>query len=74
MSHPNFYNWRPNFSGMDASLLVEMKNMVEQNRRPKRMYAEMSMLKEALRSAICCAICPRGNGAQYGRPVDERWP
>jgi hypothetical protein len=27
----------------DASLITEMKDMAEQNRRLKRMYAEMSM-------------------------------
>jgi putative transposase len=28
---------------MDASLIAEMKDMSEQNRRLKRMYGEMSM-------------------------------
>ena len=41
--------------GMHASLIVEMKDMAKQNRRLKKMYAEMSMqndlLKEALGSA-----------------------
>jgi len=27
---------------MDASLIAEMKDMVEQNRRLKKMYSEMS--------------------------------
>ncbi len=42
--------------------------MAEENRRLKRMYAEMSMqndlLKEALGSATCCAIGPSDNGAR----------
>jgi putative transposase len=38
-----FYKWRAKFGGMDASLISEMKDMAEENRRLKRMYAEMSM-------------------------------
>ena len=43
MSSASFYKWRAKFGGMDASLITEMKDMAEQNRRLKRMYAEMSM-------------------------------
>ena len=43
MSNASFYKWRAKFGGMDASLITEMKDMAEQNRRLKRMYAEMSM-------------------------------
>jgi hypothetical protein len=34
---------------MDASLIAEMKDMAEQNRRLKRMYAEMSMQNDLLK-------------------------
>ncbi len=43
MSSASFYKWRAKFGGMDASLIAEMKDMAEQNRRLKKMYAEMSM-------------------------------
>ncbi len=43
MSSASFYKWRAKFCGMDASLISEMKDMAEENRRLKRMYAEMSM-------------------------------
>ncbi|AGI69470.1 putative transposase [Octadecabacter antarcticus 307] len=43
MSSASFYKWRAKFGGMDASLITEMKDMAEQNRRLKRMYAAMSM-------------------------------
>ena len=43
MSSASFYKWRAKFGGMDASLIAEMKDMTEQNRRLKKMYAEMSM-------------------------------
>ena len=61
-------NGGQDLGGMDASLIAEMKDMAEQNRRLKKMYAEMSMqndlLKEALGSATCSAIGPSDNGAR----------
>ena len=33
MSNASFYKWRAKFGGMDASLITEMKDMAEQNRR-----------------------------------------
>jgi putative transposase len=47
MSSASFYKWRAKFGGMDASLMSEMKDMADENRRLKRMYAEMSMEKSA---------------------------
>ena len=44
----SFYKWRAKFGGMDASLISEMKDMAEENRRLKRMYAEMSMQNDLL--------------------------
>ena len=68
MSSASFYKWRAKFGGMDASMVSEMKDMAEENRRLKRLYAEMSMqndlLKEALGSANCYAIGPSDNGAR----------
>jgi putative transposase len=68
MSSASFYKWRSKYGGMDASMVSEMKAMVDENRRLKRMYAEMSMqndlLKEALGSATFCAIGPSENGAR----------
>ncbi|ALI56549.1 putative transposase [Celeribacter marinus] len=52
MSSASFYKWRAKFGGMDASLIVEMKDMAEQNRRLKKMYAEMSMQNDLLKEAL----------------------
>ena len=52
MSSASFYKWCAKFGGMDASLITEMKDMVEQNRRLKRMYAEMSMQNDLLKEAL----------------------
>jgi putative transposase len=52
MSNASFYKWRAKFGGMDASLIVEMKDMAEQNRRLKKMYAEMNMQNDLLKEAL----------------------
>jgi putative transposase len=40
MSSASFYKWRARFGGMDASLISEMKDTAEENRRLKRISAE----------------------------------
>ena len=52
MSSASFCKWRAKFGGMDASLMYEMKDMAEENRRLKRMYAEMSMQNDLLKEAL----------------------
>jgi len=52
MSIASFYKWRAKFGGMDAPLMSEMKDMAEENRRLKRMFAEMSMQNDLLKEAL----------------------
>lgn len=52
ISNATFYSWRSKFGGMDASLMSEMKAMAEENRRLKKMYAEMAMQNELLKDAL----------------------
>ena len=52
MSSAGFYKWRAKFGGMDSSLIAEMKDIAEQNRRLKKMFAEMSMQNELLKEAL----------------------
>ena len=52
MSNASFYKWRSRFGGMDASMMSDMKSMAEENRRLKRMYAEMSMQNDLLKEAL----------------------
>ena len=40
------------FGGMDASMVSQMKAMEAENRRLKRMYAEMSMQNDLLKEAL----------------------
>lgn len=48
----SLYKWRAKFGGMDASLIAEIKDLAEQNRRLKKTHAEMSMHNELLKEAL----------------------
>ena len=52
MSSASFYKWHAKFGGIDAFLITKMKDMAEQNRRLKRMYAEISMQNDLLKEAL----------------------
>ena len=52
MSNASFYKWRAKYGGMDASLISEMKAIAEENRRLKRMYADVSMQNDLLKEAL----------------------
>lgn len=52
MSSASFYKWRSKYGGMDASMISEMKSIADENRRLKRMYAEMSMQNDLLKEAL----------------------
>ena len=52
ISNATYYNWRSKFGGMDASLLSDMRSMADENRRLKKMYAEMAMQNELLKDAL----------------------
>ena len=43
---------RTNYGGMDASLISQMKAIEDENRRLKRMYADLSMQADLLREAL----------------------
>jgi putative transposase len=47
-----FYKWRAKFGGIDASMVSQMKAMADENRRLKRMYAEMSMQTDLPKEAL----------------------
>lgn len=52
MSDATFYKWRSKFGGMDASLMKRMKELEDENRRLKKMYAEEKLIAEIAREAI----------------------
>lgn len=52
ISSATFYKWRSKYGGMDASLMGRMKELEEENRRLKKMYAESQMSADILREAM----------------------
>ena len=52
MSTASFYKWRAKYGGMDASMLAQGKALEEENRRLKKMFAELSMQNELLKEAL----------------------
>ncbi len=52
MSNASFYKWRAKYGGMDASMVSQMKAMEDENRRLKRMYADLSMQNDLLKEAL----------------------
>ena len=52
MSSASFYKWRAKYGGLDASMISQMKAMDDENRRLKKMFAELSMQNELLKEAL----------------------
>lgn len=52
MSDATFYKWRAKFGGMDASMMKRMKELEEENRRLKKMYAEERLKAEIATEAL----------------------
>lgn len=52
MSDASFYNWRAKYGGMDASMMKRMKELEEENRRLKKMYAEERVKAEIVQEAL----------------------
>ena len=52
ISSTTFYNWRKKYSGMESSQLKRLKELEQENKRLKQMYADVSldntMLKDVL--------------------------
>jgi putative transposase len=47
-----FYKWRSKYGGMDASMMVWLKELEGENRRLKRMYAEERRKAEIIQEAM----------------------
>lgn len=52
ISSATFYKWRSKYGGMDASMITQMKGIEDENRRLKKMFAELSMQNELLKEAL----------------------
>ena len=47
-----YYRWKSKYGGMEASELRKMKALEAENRRLQKMYADLSLVHDALRDAI----------------------
>jgi putative transposase len=52
ISNAAFYKWRIKFGGMDASLTARMKELEDENRRLKKMYADERLKAEIVAEAF----------------------
>jgi putative transposase len=52
MSSASFYKWRAKYGGMDASMISRLKELEDENRRLKKMYAEERLKSEIIQEAM----------------------
>jgi len=52
MSSATFYKWRAKYGGMDASMVSRLKELEDENRRLKKMYAEVQLQADVLKEAM----------------------
>ena len=52
MSSASFYKWRSKYGGMDASMMSRLKQLEDENRRLKKMYAEERLKSEIIQEAM----------------------
>ena len=52
MSSASFYKWRSKYGGMDASMMTRLKELEDENRRLKKMYAEERLKAEIIKEAM----------------------
>ena len=51
-SSATFYKWRAKYGGMDASMMKRLKELEDENRRLKKMYAEERLKAEIITEAL----------------------
>ncbi len=52
ISDATYYNWKSKYGGKTASDIRKLKDLEDENRRLKRMYADLSLQHEALKDVI----------------------
>lgn len=52
VSSATFYKWRSKYGGMDASMMSQLKELQDENRRLKKMYADSQLSAELLKEAL----------------------
>jgi len=52
ISDATFYNWKAKYGGLSASDLKRLKDLEAENARLKKMYANLSLVHDALKNAV----------------------
>jgi len=52
ISDATYYNWKAKYGGMEASDIRKLKELADENRRLKQMYANLSLEHEALKDVV----------------------
>lgn len=52
ISSATFYQWRSKYGGMEASDIKRLKELEEENRRLKQMYADLSLDHRILKDIV----------------------
>ena len=52
ISDATYYNWKSKYGGMEASDMRRLKELEDENRRLKRLYANLSLEHDALKDVI----------------------
>ena len=52
MSSASFYKWRSKYGGMDASMMARLKELEDENRQLKKIYAEERLKAEIIQEAM----------------------
>ena len=52
ISDTTYYNWKAKYGGMEASDIKRLKELEDENRRLKQMYADLSLENRALKDVI----------------------
>lgn len=52
ISETTYYNWKSKYGGMESSDIKRLKELEQENRRLKQMYADLSLENRALKDVI----------------------
>jgi len=52
ISETTYYNWKSKYGGMESSDIKRLKELEQENRRLKHMYADLSLENRALKDVI----------------------
>lgn len=52
ISDATYYNWKSKYGGMEASDIKRLKELEDENRRLKQMFADLSLENRALKDIV----------------------